>query len=123
MYAYDARPPRRRHLAVDRCRRFLTRLGFARLFGTLLGFTWFADVYAGNDDAPGKGERGRLGRGIPPFVAVRGERWCGRRHQIHHVFIAALLHDLVISRARLIRFQCVAHPSSRLTHVFSSFST
>lgn len=62
MYTHDARTLGRRNLAFDRCRRFLTRLWFARLLDTVLGSARFADVYAGNDDAPRKGERGRVGR-------------------------------------------------------------
>ena len=62
MYTHDARTLGRRHLAFDRCRRFFARLGLARLLDTLLGFAWFADVYAGNDDTPRKSERGRVGR-------------------------------------------------------------
>ena len=62
MYTHDARPLGRCHLAFDRCRRLLARLGFARLLDTVLGFARFADVYTGSDDAPRKGERGRVGR-------------------------------------------------------------
>jgi hypothetical protein len=86
MYTHDARTLGRRHLAVDRCRRFLARLGFARLFDTVLGFAWFADVYPGSDDTPGEGERGRVGRRISPLAAVHGKRWRGRRRQTLRFF-------------------------------------
>lgn len=62
MYTHDARTLGRRNLAFDRRRRFLTRLGFTRLLDTVLGFAWFADVCAGNDDAPREGKGGRVGR-------------------------------------------------------------
>lgn len=94
MYTHDARALGRCHLTFDRRRRLLPRLGFARLLNTLLGFARFADVCPGNDDTPRKSARGRVGRRVPPLVAVHGQRRRGRRRQTLRVFVA-FSHDLV----------------------------
>ena len=103
MYAQHTCTPRRRHLAIHRRGRVLSRLRLARLFCALLGSAGLPDVHARNTIAQGKGKRRRSGRRVSPILAGHGQCRRGRRRQALCI-VRLMIHSLQTTGLDLRRF-------------------
>lgn len=79
MHIFNASPPRRRDLAVDRPRWLLTGIRKPRLFSPILGPPWHAPVRPRAHPTSRKGPRRCPRRRVPPITALHVQcrcRWC-----------------------------------------------